>query len=252
VYLLIADGWSGSGNADPEDDPTAGTGNRHNSRALYVRVGGDCLNGHVVTHELTHSLGGVIPGAPHNDGTGHCTDGQEILCQDTAVLACPDPLEIRLLDCGRDDYFGVTPRGSWLPTHWNMATDSLYLDVAGSVAPLTSVPPLPPQYLTAVDIQGTSVALTFRRPAETRGITDYQVLSGTSVVATIPAQLNQGTVRITGLSANTQRTIDRSVPGGQCGGDPPVGGFNTIDVPNHQFHRYRRSAHVRCCHGTDQ
>jgi Ricin-type beta-trefoil lectin domain-like len=211
VYLLVAEGWNGCGNAEVVNDTSPGTGNQHNFQTNYARIAvhpdGGCLGGHEVTHELAHVFGGLLPGAPHNDGSGHCTDGQETLCQDTAILACPDPIEIRMWDCGRDDYFGVTPQGSWLPTHWNAARDSTYLDAGSAVPALTAVPPLPPQYLSAVDVQGTSIALAFRRPGDARGITDYQILNGGTVLATIPANLNQSTVQVGGLRPNTSLSL---------------------------------------------
>ncbi|MEO3812938.1 RICIN domain-containing protein [Sphaerisporangium sp. B11E5] len=206
IYLMIAEQTGECGaawNDNVENDSTPGTGNLHNSRTGYVLVGLGCLNGHVVTHELAHALGGLLPGAPNSDGGGHCTDGHETLCQPATGAVCPDPISIRYLDCDGDDYFSLNPSGSYLPTHFNAALDSLYLTPGSPVTPLTVPFPLPPQYLRAVDIQGTSIAFSFRPPGDTAGVTAYEILRNGVLVATVPASERRTTARVDGLPAGT-------------------------------------------------
>jgi hypothetical protein len=80
-------------------------------------------------HELVHNLGAVNRSAPNwNGADGHCLDDNDIMCQNPPgatqnmkFLRCNTPVE--QLDCGSDDYFNVRPAvGSYLSTHWNVAS----------------------------------------------------------------------------------------------------------------------------------
>lgn len=213
IYLMIGEGYDdrACGNTDPDPmfSTAPGSSNPNNTRTIFSRVHFGCFGGHVVTHELTHALGAVPESAPHYAGYGHCSDGQDVMCQNTDLLSCPDPLATRLLDCNQDDYFGVTPRGSYLPSHWNPANESAYLTSGTATTAITTVPPVPPQYLAATNVSGTSVALTFRPPGSAwQPVTSYEVMNGATVLATIPAA-KRTTVNVGGLS--TQRTYSLTI-----------------------------------------
>ena len=84
----------------------------------------------VAAHEFLHSLGAVATGAPHDctgDSVGHT-------CDDTHDLMYPsagsDPLAAKILDPGRDDYYGHS--GSWIDTQ-----DSPWLVRTNAQTPLT-------------------------------------------------------------------------------------------------------------------
>jgi Ricin-type beta-trefoil lectin domain len=208
IYVILSENHrlncAGAVSSGVDNDATPGTGNRHNSGTFWITFQPACFSGHTVTHEVTHTLGGVLPGAPHYDGGGHCTDGNETLCQATTTSVCPDPLAARMLDCGRDDYFAVNPQGSYLPSHFNAARDSRYVQAGASVPALTSIPPLPPQVLRATDVEGTSIAFSFLPsflPSGSGFISDFQLLRGGTVVATVSGW--QTAVRLTGLTPNT-------------------------------------------------
>ncbi|MFC6086972.1 RICIN domain-containing protein [Sphaerisporangium aureirubrum] len=206
IYLMFAEKTTECGlawNDHVENDSTPGTANLHNSRAGYIFVGMGCLHGHTVTHELAHALGGLLPGALNSDGGAHCTDGHETLCQPPTGAVCPDPISSRYLDCDGDDYFSLNPTGTYLPTHFNAALHSLYLTAGSSVTPLTAPFPLPPQYLRAVDIEGTSIAFSFSRPGAADGITAYEILRNGVLVATVPASEHRSTARVDGLPTGT-------------------------------------------------
>jgi List-Bact-rpt repeat protein len=90
---------------------------------------GDLSSAETAAHELLHSLGATLPGAPHVCNGGHvCDSASDILYQ---FLNPGSTLDVVTLDFGRDDYYGHS--GSWwdvqdsawltrLPTHAFSAT----------------------------------------------------------------------------------------------------------------------------------
>jgi hypothetical protein len=71
-----------------------------------------------VMHEVGHVLGAVQKSAPHSDGNAHCSDSDDLMCH-TGDGFDPDG----------DDYYNPNPvPGSYLATHWNVAS-SRFLDV---------------------------------------------------------------------------------------------------------------------------
>ncbi|MEV8635539.1 RICIN domain-containing protein [Streptosporangium sp. NPDC051023] len=209
AYFEKSTGCGGTvGDSPIANDDSSGTGNRHNSYATWITLSPGCSTGHEMTHELAHALGGILPNAPHYDGPGaHCTDSNETLCQGGSTVVCSDPLAVRLMDCGKDDYFGVTPVGTYLSTHWNAANHSLYLEHGSSVPTMTTIPPLAPQLFTGVDVQGNEIVFVYEpsTKVEGSGVTrEAQVLRNGTVVATVP--IWQHSVRVTGLTSNTSAT----------------------------------------------
>lgn len=110
-------------------DSRPGPENRNNTGPSWARVDRSCWSGANTAHEIFHMLGAVQPGAPHSDGTGHCTDEWDVMCYDAggkppAVRCGLRRLDI-ILDCDGDDYFNVRPKkGGWLAAHWNTANSS--------------------------------------------------------------------------------------------------------------------------------
>lgn len=129
------------------------TGNRNDTTGgMIAAVERSCWaqpNRSTAAHELGHAFGAVQEDAPHAVPGGHCTDGQDLMCDGYGTTnASPDCPSTMLLDCHNDDYFSTDPTpGSYLATHWNIANSS-YLDVvpdpAGPAATLT-------QSLTSTD-----------------------------------------------------------------------------------------------------
>ncbi|RBQ15035.1 hypothetical protein DP939_37160 [Spongiactinospora rosea] len=211
IYVILAENHrlncAGAENDGVGNDDSFGTGNLHNSKTFWITFQPSCFSGHTMTHEVAHTLGGLLPFAPHADGGGHCTDGNETLCQNTGTVACPDPLAVRLLDCGRDDYFAIVPQGSYLPAHFNAALHSRYLEPGAAVPAMTTIPPLPPQLLRAADVEATSIAFGFlpsMLPTGSGYTVDHQILRNGSVAATVPGW--QTTARVTGLPPSTTAT----------------------------------------------
>ncbi len=120
----------------PEDTPDANNANNgpDDVPGLVARIDSGCWGladrgESIEAHELMHSLGSVLPAAPHATPAGHCQDESDRMCYSdgTALLiedVCPGDLEA-LFDCGGDDYFNpAPPPGSYLASHWNTAYSS--------------------------------------------------------------------------------------------------------------------------------
>ena len=131
------------------NDSSPGRGNFHNGHPFgggaVSRVDLPCwgLTGAsdtpVEAHELFHTLGAVQNNAPHSTflGTagsgGHCHDDYDVMCYDDdfnpstvpMTFPCATTTSERLLDCGGDDYFSLSPApATYLTNHWNTATSS--------------------------------------------------------------------------------------------------------------------------------
>lgn len=149
-YLMFADANVLCGIGTLYNDVRT-TGNANDTRTSYARVDANCWSGStsVAAHELTHNLGGVLPGAPHRTANGHCWDEQDLMCyNDGSGVAmqniCTDNKQGQLLDCNSDDYFSTAPAaGTWLASSWNTASSS-FLDVTvgdPTLPPVTTAPP---------------------------------------------------------------------------------------------------------------
>lgn len=81
----------------------------------------------IILHEVGHVLGAVQSTTPHSSGGAHCNDGYDVMCyadggrsSNYSSTACPEPAPF---DCNHDDYFHPSPDpGSYLATHWNLAS----------------------------------------------------------------------------------------------------------------------------------
>lgn len=81
----------------------------------------------LMMHESGHNLGAVQGLSPNSSGGFHCNDGQDVMCYADGAgksayseNACPTWMHF---DCGHDDYFHPDPApGSYLATHWNVAS----------------------------------------------------------------------------------------------------------------------------------
>jgi hypothetical protein len=143
-YLVFADApdWCGRAKGPGGGDARPGPGSPHDGGPGWAMLGSGCWGGGSATHVLVHTLGGVLPAAPHATSGGHCQDGYDVMCdpaaQESAASSaagsartgesgCPEQAQARLLDCNHDDYFSTDPApGSWLAGHWNVA-DSAFL-----------------------------------------------------------------------------------------------------------------------------
>jgi ribosomal protein L24E len=136
----------------PDDRKTAGNlNNGGRVPGSIARVDSGCWGlasrgQSVEAHELMHSLGAVLPTAPHASPAGHCDDSADRMCyQDGTVLrllALCSPDRGAIFDCGNDDYFSTAPGpGNYLSTHWNSADNTFLATTAGA---LPTAPPAPP------------------------------------------------------------------------------------------------------------
>ena len=147
-YVIWADATVYCGIGQVGGGDTASVTNSANAGPHYARVDSGCWarTDHLSeVHELMHTLGAVQNSAPHSTGGFHCTDESDLMCYRDSASApantypCASAHEW-LLDCNHDDYFHTAPAaGSYLDTHWNVAT-SVYLVGGGTQAR----PPRPP------------------------------------------------------------------------------------------------------------
>jgi len=123
VYLVYFDGPTGQGGREvtcgEADDGRTGV---PGMAVVYLDACtldvGDEIRPVVAAHELVHALGAVPRAAPSNCQSGHVCDNSSDLM--TAVLT-QTTLESRLLDAGRNDYYGH-------PGTWPDVADSRFLD----------------------------------------------------------------------------------------------------------------------------
>jgi ribosomal protein L24E len=135
-YLVWMDATNLCGIAGYYPDDSTGTGNLNNgnSPGLIARIDSGCWGlasqgESVEAHELMHSMGAVMPTAPHATEFGHCVDSSERMCYADGTLlsilsVCPSS-HGAYFDCNHDDYYSTAPGpGNYLATHWNAASNS--------------------------------------------------------------------------------------------------------------------------------
>lgn len=128
---------------DNRPDPAVNRNARDSGMAVLWPGGFDGVlagigyTAYLATHEVTHMLGAVLPGAPHRTPYAHCTDLYSVMCYDDGVgqqaltETCkvpgftkgdttpetPAQFATIPLDCGQDDYFNLA-LGAF--GHWNV------------------------------------------------------------------------------------------------------------------------------------
>lgn len=117
--------YGGFGHTYLDDRPGPDNPNNAGGSVAVVFTTTPTAGGWVFLHELAHTLGAVQDSAPHATLAGHCNDGSDILCrQDEGANSDYETVcGTRRFDCGGDDYFAPSPEpGSYLATHWNLAS----------------------------------------------------------------------------------------------------------------------------------
>jgi hypothetical protein len=144
-YMIFADAkvYCGIGSYLVDDSP--GLNNANNSGPSYGRSDSGCWSAGVAAHELTHTMGAVADSAPNSSKEGHCTDEYDLMCYEDGGLpmrmVCADKQFEERLDCNHNDYFNANPApGSYLATHWNVASNQFLIN-AGTTTPPPSNPP---------------------------------------------------------------------------------------------------------------
>ncbi|MEV6522318.1 RICIN domain-containing protein [Longispora sp. NPDC051575] len=128
-YLMFSDNAGTCGGTWGDNDDQPGPANAFNNGRHYSEIAVPCWGVNATAHELGHQLGAVLPGAPHYQGGGHCSQEWDLMCYgDTQSFDCPQRDGDRLMDCGHDDYYSTNPTpGSWLATHWNVANSAFLI-----------------------------------------------------------------------------------------------------------------------------
>lgn len=167
LAVIFADGCGGSGGGALENDSSKSQENRSNDgrrRVTWIGYHPDLSVGrfhYVLTHELFHSFGAVQLDAPNSSGASHGYVTYDLMSyndggpyfQNGGQLdqRCPDRPEYGngygYVDCLGVNYYNPDPEpGSYLDTHFNIATDSVWLtppEPAGATPPEPSPSPTP-------------------------------------------------------------------------------------------------------------
>ena len=190
-YLMFADAKQLCGIGTLYGDEKLANNLNDGYAASYARVDASCwsTSSSVAAHELTHTLGGVQPGAPHATANGHCWDESDIMCYvDGAGVQmkqiCPGAQE-DLLDCNHDDYFNTNPAaGSFLAKNWNTASSS-FLDTVPPLdsGPAVAVAPAPTAQVSVPTSATVGAAFPVSVTATGQGPFGYAWAAGSCVVA---------------------------------------------------------------------
>ncbi|MCD9198344.1 fibronectin type III domain-containing protein [Aeromicrobium wangtongii] len=159
------------------------------------------------THELMHTLGGVLQSAPDATLYGHCHDARDPMCYDDGSgmpmrSVCTQTGAALQLDCNKDDYFNIAPAsGTYLANNWNVANSLFLTKVAFGTDPWSSA------------------ALTVDPPVVTTGQDATLLVAGTpaGTTAAFSVSNDKCTVVPAGSSADgirgTLNCSARAVPG---------------------------------------
>ena len=204
-YLVWMESNVFCGIATLYSDTNPASNNLNNgAAALYARVDTPCWgdpNESVEAHELIHTMGGVQASAPHATDGFHCTDERDVMCYSDAQgvvmeYLCPS-LPEGYVDCNHDSYFNVTPgAGSWLASHWNVASSSWLTGTGGGPVSTTTTTTSPP----------SSTTTTTRPPSSTTTDTFSGSLLGKGKNRVVTLASGAGT-----LSATVQFTKSNSL-----------------------------------------
>ncbi len=188
-YLMFYDdtsqGVCGVGNLATDDSLSETNANMQGPD--YGVVYKNCFLGRTPMHENGHTQGAVQDLAPMWDGSGHCLEGEDVMCypgQGGVLPLCDDRVHY---DCNFDTYFDAAPEnGEWLATHWNIGSRlNKYIAFSDAPAPSaptepSTAPPSPPPSTTSSrPPSSTNTAPQPSFTAESNGRTLHVDASGT-------------------------------------------------------------------------
>ncbi|MFJ6378897.1 RICIN domain-containing protein [Kitasatospora sp. NPDC092039] len=138
-YMMFTDAKVYCGIGTFAGDERPGQDNLSNFGPSYGRTDAGCWGGSTAAHELGHNLGAVNNSSPNSSKAGHCTDEWDVMCYSDAPnypsmrTVCPDRAQDERLDCHHDDYYNTAPApGSYLATHWNVASNRFLIAGGGN------------------------------------------------------------------------------------------------------------------------
>lgn len=169
----------GGGVALGFNDDRPGVDNSMNNAIGYAISWGNCPYSYIL-HEGTHEMGAVPSSAPHSTGAGHCTDDSDVMCYNDGgpnagsykSNVCPGTGLDDFYDCNNDDYFNPSPAaGSYLATHWNIAScNNLTIVRSGCSGSATNTPTRTPTRTNTPAVSNTPTRTPTR--TNTPGITN--------------------------------------------------------------------------------
>ncbi|HSX48229.1 MAG TPA: fibronectin type III domain-containing protein [Candidatus Nanoarchaeia archaeon] len=154
--------------------------NSNNVGPTYALDLGCIDGGGVMAHESGHSLGAVQQSAPHSTTGWHCNDGYSFMCygpdgssNSNWYQACNNIS----YDCNNDDYFNpYPPAGSYLASHWNIASGFDNFISGLPTPPKDTTPPTAPTGLTGAAASSSQIRLNWNGSTDDRsGVAGYKV-----------------------------------------------------------------------------
>ncbi|MET9403328.1 RICIN domain-containing protein [Kitasatospora sp. NPDC002965] len=231
-YMIFADAKVYCGIGTFAGDERPGQDNLSNFGPSYGRTDAGCWGGHTAAHELGHNLGAVSNSAPNSSKGGHCVDEWDLMCySDTPYYpamrtVCPDNASDMRLDCRHDDYYHTSPAaGSYLATHWNVASNR-FLIAGGSTGPNPDPGPTPTRTPTPT-ASPTSTASPTRSPSPTGTPTGTPTGSPTGTPTGSPSPTGSSTASPTGGPTPTPTATTTGSPSPTATGSPSPTGTAT-------------------------
>lgn len=166
----------------PDDSLSAS--NYNNFGPTYSLDLGCIDGGGVMAHEAGHGFGAVQQSAPHSTTGWHCNDGVSFMCSgpdgssnSNYYVACKN----LSYDCNNDDYFNpYPPTGSYLASHWNIASGLNNFFTGLPAPPKDTTPPAAPTGLVGTAASASQIRLTWNGstdsgPGYQTGVASYKI-----------------------------------------------------------------------------
>lgn len=197
---------NGAGNIVSDDQP--GPDNGNNIGPGYALDNG-CTGeygGIVMGHEADHTLGAVQLSAADSSGAYHCNDGHDLMCYSDGGSksnyndnVCGG-VYYGNLDCNHDDYFNPYPaRGSYLATHWNIASGYNRFISGLPPPPRDTIPPSAPSNLVMTGKSKTNINLSWGSSSDNTGVVGYNIYRNSQLLT----HITDTTLSDTGLTQAT-------------------------------------------------
>ncbi|MCW2927058.1 MAG: hypothetical protein JWM86_1026 [Thermoleophilia bacterium] len=171
----------------------------------------------IMLHEMGHNMGATSNNAPDASLAGHCIDGLDVMCYNdggSGGTYTTSSCSVERFDCGGDTYFNPKPApGSYLDTHWNIAStlnafiEPRFAGWSDGGVPDTTAPTVPAA-LATTNVGNTSITIQWSPSTDARSEVHYRAfvdrsVNGSYVLDATHAPLTAVSLNVTGLTAGT-------------------------------------------------